>query len=489
MTEELPQISDREREILKLVATGATNQQIAHDLDISINTVKVHLRNIFGKIGVTSRTEATVYAIRLGLVEVAEEAVQEESQSVETTPVALPATLTVEMDRDEPLLLPPTGDTPTNALALHPQKDAVVVPPVVPHSSLLHSPSRRHTTLLVGLILVIVGLAATLALVLFRQPTAMQAVTPVLPVGTTTVAPTETEANRWSLRAAMQEPRTGFAVATYEYDQKIYVIGGSDANGPTSNVQRYDPQNNLWVQMNDKPTAVSHVRAVTLGGAIYVPGGETANGAVSRVFERYDPRSQQWKTLPDLPMPRSRYALVSFEGRLYLFGGWDGKQTCTEVFIYDPADDDWTQGPPMPTPRQAPGAAVVGGVIYIIGGENKNEPLQVNEFYDPTREEKGVWGSAVPLPNPIAAPAVVNVINALLVFDPQKRQAVQYNPSTDSWVTMSVPDDVALSDQAVAVGGSVFVFGTSGGGESPQTVSLSEYRALYTTFIPSVIGQ
>src|SRR5215831_16734131 len=68
MSVEPSQISEREREILRLVAMGATNQQIAHQLNISINTVKVHLRNIFGKIGAASRTEATVYAIQQGLV-------------------------------------------------------------------------------------------------------------------------------------------------------------------------------------------------------------------------------------------------------------------------------------------------------------------------------------------------------------------------------------------------------------------------------------
>src|SRR5215213_8396090 len=74
MSNDTSQISEREREILRLVATGATNQQIAHQLNISINTVKVHLRNIFGKIGVASRTEATVYAVRSGLVQISEAA-------------------------------------------------------------------------------------------------------------------------------------------------------------------------------------------------------------------------------------------------------------------------------------------------------------------------------------------------------------------------------------------------------------------------------
>ena len=40
-------LSGREKEILQMVATGVTNRQVAYRLDISVNTVKVHLRNIF----------------------------------------------------------------------------------------------------------------------------------------------------------------------------------------------------------------------------------------------------------------------------------------------------------------------------------------------------------------------------------------------------------------------------------------------------------
>jgi DNA-binding CsgD family transcriptional regulator len=53
-------LSEREIETLKLVAQGMSNKQIALSLFISINTVKVHLRNIFEKINVESRTEATL---------------------------------------------------------------------------------------------------------------------------------------------------------------------------------------------------------------------------------------------------------------------------------------------------------------------------------------------------------------------------------------------------------------------------------------------
>ncbi len=61
-------LTQRETEVLRLLAQGQSNKQIAHSLHNTEQTIKTHVSNILSKLGVQSRTQATLYAIRVGLV-------------------------------------------------------------------------------------------------------------------------------------------------------------------------------------------------------------------------------------------------------------------------------------------------------------------------------------------------------------------------------------------------------------------------------------
>ncbi|NNJ09841.1 LuxR family transcriptional regulator [Chloroflexales bacterium ZM16-3] len=452
-------ISDRELEILRLVATGASNQQIAQQLSISANTVKVHLHNIFSKIGVVSRTEATVYAIRNGLLVVPAEM----SADVVVADLSEPGAADAPPDVEATTVpdLPPPRDIDGGAALIEP-----VRPPAV----------ARRTGLWVAAATSVVAIVA--ALMLMRG--AAQPVAPVVP----TAAVASVADQRWFSHAPMPVPREGFALAAYDLDRRLYVIGGRDGATLSAAVDRYDPGSDRWVTASDpsaaKPTAVADAGAVVLRGNIYVPGGIDASGDVRDILEIYDPRDQHWQQGPAMPAPRSRYALVVFEGRLYVIGGWDGTQSRSEVFIYDPELRVWQSGPSLPSPRQTAGAVAASGWIYLVGGNDEAGALRECLRLDPT-DASARWSEIAPLPEPVTTPGIVAPVGLILAFDPDRRLGYQYDQESFTWTGFSIPDDVAISAKAVMLGPSIYLIsGTS----ATVPGATSEYHAIFTTFLP-----
>jgi len=68
VTETHEPLTDREKDVLRLVALGLANKEIAVRLGIGSGTVKTHVSNVLAKLGMQSRTQAALYAIRIGLV-------------------------------------------------------------------------------------------------------------------------------------------------------------------------------------------------------------------------------------------------------------------------------------------------------------------------------------------------------------------------------------------------------------------------------------
>jgi LuxR family maltose regulon positive regulatory protein len=55
-------LSRREQDVLRLIAQGLSNQEIARSLTVAVSTVKMHIKHIYGKLGVSNRVQAITHA-------------------------------------------------------------------------------------------------------------------------------------------------------------------------------------------------------------------------------------------------------------------------------------------------------------------------------------------------------------------------------------------------------------------------------------------
>lgn len=442
MAEPEATLSERELEILRLVATGASNYQIARQLVISPNTVKVHLRNIFEKLGVQSRTEATMLAVRRGWIAV----VPPPSSTAETTPVQAP--LARPLSQSEPL---PRW--------------------------------QRFYLICAALLSLFVFLLPYIGLGSFggRPRTALSdaGVPPAAP-------PQPLAASGWTQRAALPTSRSRLALAAV--GEKIYAIAGETAESPTNVVEVYDLSSNGWLPAAPKPLAVSNVTGATLGKRIYVPGGLLADGSLTDAVEVFDPTTGTWTRAASLPKPLCCYALAVLGDRLYLFGGWDGAAYVATALAYDPSDDGWRVLSPMPTARGFAAAAAMDGRIYVVGGYDGRRELPVNEMYDPVLEgtSSGPWMARAPLLTARGGLGLAAAGSALFAvgggWTGMLAANERYDPATDAWSTFDSP----LLGQwrglgVTAADGKVFAVG----GYSGTYLNLvQEYQAVFRVIVP-----
>jgi DNA-binding CsgD family transcriptional regulator/N-acetylneuraminic acid mutarotase len=434
-------LSEREREILRLVATGASNKEIAQALFISSNTVKVHLRNIFAKIGVTSRTEAAMYAVNAGLVPGARPG------------VSSPTGQLPDVDTTSDQVLPDQGSS---------------------------QPTRRRLAWgVVGLLVLVIMALLAWGAFFNRQP-AGQASVPT---------PAQAALPRWETLAPMPTARQGLALAAYE--GQLYAIGGQAQDGVTGVVERYNPSMDEWQTLVSKPTPVADIEAVVVGGKIYVPCGRLAAGDSTDVLEIFDPRTGAWEKGAPLPVALSAYALVAFEGRLYLFGGWDGIKYFDTAYQYDPSVDAWKSLPPMPVPRAFTGAAPAGGKIFVIGGRGEKGPLDSNQAFQPGADAgASPWVEVAPLPEARYAMGVTSVADFIHVVGglgtgKDALPSLEYLPSTNTWRMVESAQAAPLSDLGLAAMEG-FIYQAGGNYQNAPTAGAEKFQALFTISIPLV---
>lgn len=442
MSDEFIPLSERETEILRLVATGATNQQIARELVISANTVKVHLRNIYAKLGVASRTEATMVAVRQGWVEVPRADGGEEEEGKISKKASTPST---------PPALPELERWP-------------------------RVPVAKRIGLVAAMLLALVALFLPLLLQGKANGVESNPINHVFPT-----APAGPPTTRWRTQAQMPTPRSNLAVVAHE--GLLYAIGGVSNEGVTGKVEVYDPQADAWTTRGSKPTPVSFVSAAAVGGKIYVPGGIDAEQQYQNVLEVYDPAQDTWEVRAAMPEPLGAYGLAALDGSLYLFGGLNEQGYAASVYRYDSEADRWEAREPMEVARGFLGAAAVGQRIYVVGGYDDVDEFNTCDAYDPASE---TWTSMSPMAWHRGGLAVVAVREQLYALGGGMTGYLafneRYDPRVNAWSRIETP----VKEQWQGLGAgfvspSIYAIG----GWSEGNLSVNEaYRALFQSLVP-----
>ena len=430
-------LSDREIEVLKLVGQGKSNKEIAIDLEISVNTVKVHIGRIFQKINVTSRTEATLFAIEHGIIKSPGNQIVEED---------------LETQVNENQNTKKTWQEYIN---------------------------QKRWLLIVSGILIAAGLyllIARPAFLMHRQK------------------PVEIPQQKWVEMASMTEPRSSMAVVIFE--EKIIVIGGRSNKGALSSVEMYNPLSGTWSVLNEKPTAVFDASAAVIGEKIYVPGGATADGSLTKVVEVFNPRKNEWDACAELPVAISEYGLVSYEGQLYLFGGWDSQKPLDSVWRYDPNTDTWHPESPMPTARLLPAVLADSGKIYVMGGSNGKDKLNINESYSPYAEleKESPWKTEPDLPEKLSGYFAIKLYDKIAIFGDKSSVSgaidqFHYSTNQREWqiININSESNSPISEASyVLLGDDIYVIGGKVGEEYLDWVS--SYQAVYTILLPLTIN-
>ena len=434
------ELSEREKEILALLATGATNQEIARALYISPNTVKVHLRNIYAKLGVMNRSEAILVGLQEGLI---------------TLPGVTPAA--------EKAITPPPP-----------------LPVGIPHLGKVIIGSGVLALVIVLLLLLWPYRAMSTTVLALKDAAFSDLHRQEMPV------PQRRAVERWVAQTPAQVPRARAAVAVWQ--GKIYVIGGENRQGVLNRVDVFDPTRGIWSPAQSKPTGVSNAQAAVLNDRIYVFGGLTSTFAPTDVVEVYDPERDEWFSDISLPHPMAGYALVVWRGKAYLFGGWDGERYLSSVYMYDPTTNEWTLLPPMDSPRAFAAAVVLDDLIYVAGGYDGRVDVADFWVFDPARATAGEnpWSEGPDMFAPrggaaaVAAPLAIYVIGGGMALPVDG--AERFDPVTRTWSRVDTPYGPNWRHMGVAiVGGDIY---TVGGWAGAYLAATERFRASFRNFIP-----
>lgn len=409
-------LSEREMDVARLLAQGLSNGEIAHELVLSPHTVKVHLRNIYAKLEVSSRTEATMSLMQQGWL------------VVEGVELAEPTTVPVAPLLPEPLPLAPLSPTLAPWQRLYLMAAVLVCVLALGLPTLLASTTARPLDLLSDRDRLTLGRPALDAL------------------------------PRWEVRTPLPQVRSRLALVLL--GNRLYAMGGETAQGETvGTLDIYDLVVNDWSRGADLPAPVANSAAAVVGDRIFLAGGSTSapasapvaadgSDAASQIQQdlwSYDAATDRWISAGVLPVPLAGAALVNLDDALFLVGGWDGETFHDEVWRWTPGPNpaqagDWAVIARMDTPRAFLGSVGLNGLIYVVGGFDGKHELAVAATLDVS---SGEWTALPDLFVPRAGHALVYDGGAVVALGGGLTQAIltheRFDPAIGLWSNFPSP--------------------------------------------------
>jgi DNA-binding CsgD family transcriptional regulator/N-acetylneuraminic acid mutarotase len=431
------ELSDREIEILKLVATGASNKEIAYKLSISPNTVKVHLKNIFAKIGVMSRTEAAMYAVKRGWV----------GESVHLNIVS-------EENHFRKI-----------------QSQIINISPKI----------RNIATI----ILIIFFILIMLYVITNKQSHVLSTDVEQKQLG-------KKEIPRWILHTNI--PISIYNHVAISFEDQIILIGGCNDKEVLNTVYVFDTENEKWSEGTSLPKPLYDVGIVKIGGELFIPGGKTLDGITLNELNVFNLKNKSWRQGSALPYPVSDYGIAEFEGKLYVFGGWDGRTYYDDILRYSPDINKWDTIGKLDTSLRGLRAMSIQDGISLLGGfdgrlvYNRHQRILFSSgnIYE-YREEK------LPLPYPLYDFALTGTADMIFIYgglsiDSNNNPLIhQYIYTVNEWQSFNMYQDKSyLGSAMVSYGSQIYILG---GIESNSFVASNQnisFPAFYIQYIPSL---
>jgi len=464
MAERGEPLSDRELDVLRRLAVGESNKAIADGLSISPLTVKTHLRNIYTKLDVSTRTEALNVALQQGLIAVVVEATNVDSASAE--PAGKPA---VELPAP-PLAMDSSGNGALPAASIA----APALPTAAPASG------HRWRAVSLALLALLLLTAGAFAFVQWQSGALLGRAEEAEPFAEQALGD-----SRWISSRPLPQPRAGRAVVALGLD--IYAIGGEAIDGVVADVDVFDTQTLAWRRAAAKPTAVSGATATELFGEVYVPGGRLADGQPTANVEVYSPSQDAWRRAAPLPQPIAGGLALADGGFLYLIGGQGEAGALDTVYLYDPAADSWRPVAPLPEPRVGAAGGALTGRLYVVGGGDGAAPRASCFSYDPPRD---TWDSCPDMLQARADAGSTVLLNKLYVIGGTTGDAAGhgevYDPNTGTWTVLNAPPGVLVWDAPGVTHVETRIYAVGGRKDGALSANNLVYSPFtYQTYIPA----